>query len=89
MRGRLAGVLEAGAGGGWERLGPAGGGTEELNTGGGLLRAEELTAFTGWGKGGPGVSRRAIPFLMVAGAGGGNLGVTAVIWAETSGVCEG
>jgi len=66
-----------GVGGGFVRLDGVGGGTEELNPGG-LLRGEaleageELTAFTGWGKGAPGVSRRAIPFLMVAGAGEGN-----------------
>lgn len=64
-------------------MGGVGGGTEELNPGG-LLRGEaleaedELTALTGWGKGEMGVSRRAMPFLMTAGAGGGNLVIRAV-----------
>ena len=64
-------------------MGGVGGGTEELNPNGlfrgeALEAEEELTALTGWGKGELGVSRRAIPFLMVAGAGGGNWVIKAV-----------
>ena len=43
-----------------------------------LEAEDELTALTGWGKGEVGVSRRAMPFLMMAGAGGGNLVIMAV-----------